>query len=245
MTEQIIIFAVIFIVLMTLRLLRYRIRYWGHLLMERGWKSSVHYDRCLKIMTALFKNVSPFSVSLEERKLKNIQSDKSFTYGEVVFYSFAQILELAQPKSGEIFYDLGCGAGKPVFIAALIYDLAKACGVEKLESLYKLCITLNEKLPTLPEIKELPADKKINIEFINEDLLNVDISEADIVFINATCFYGDFWDAILGKLLKLKVGARVILITRIINTGGFKLKHQNLFLMSWGLSQVSIYERIP
>jgi precorrin-6B methylase 2 len=245
MTEQIIIFAAILIVLVTLRLLRYRIRYWGHLLMERGWKSSVHYDRCLKILTKLYENVSPFSISLEERKLKNIQADKSFTYGEVVFYSFAQILELAQPKPGEIFYDLGCGAGKPVFIAALVFDFAKACGVEKLENLYKLCVTLNEKLPTLPEVKELPADKKINIQFINDDFLKVDISEADIVFINATCFHGDLWDAILARLLKLKVGARVILTTRIINIGGFKLKHQSLFLMSWGLSQVSIYERIP
>lgn len=213
--------------------------------MERGWKSSVHYDRCLKIMTKLYENVSPFSVSLDERRLKNLQADKQYTYGEVVFYSFAQILELAHPKPGEIFYDLGCGAGKPVFIAALIFDFAKACGVEKLESLYNLCVALNEKLPTLPEMQELPTDKKLNIEFINEDLLNVDLSEADIVFINATCFYGDLWDAILARLLKLKVGARVILTTRVIKTGGFKLKHQNLFLMSWGLSQVSIYERIP
>jgi hypothetical protein len=36
----------------------------------------------------------------------------SLTYGEVDFYSFANILEKANPKLGETFVDLGHGTGK-------------------------------------------------------------------------------------------------------------------------------------
>lgn len=44
-----------------------------------------------------------------------------FTYGEVLFHYFIPLLELVKPKKGEIFWDLGCGGGRPVAIAALYF----------------------------------------------------------------------------------------------------------------------------
>ena len=36
---------------------------------------------------------------------------KEFTYGEVNFANFLPMLDFVKPKSGEVFYDLGCGSG--------------------------------------------------------------------------------------------------------------------------------------
>lgn len=244
MLKQTIIFSAILIVFISWWLLRFKIRYWAHLLMERGWKSSVHYDRCRRIFDQVYEDVNPYAVSLKEREDKDLKNDNTYVYGEVKFFSFAQILEMAEPKPGEVFYDLGSGGGKGVFIAGLVFDFSKALGVEKLDSLYALSNSLVDKLSTIATVKELPAHKKINIQFIHSDMLDVDISDADIVFINATCFKDKLWDGIVAKLLNLKVGSRVILTSKDLNVGGFKLKHRNMYLMSWGLSQVSIYERI-
>lgn len=244
MIKQAIIFSIILIVFLTWWFLRLRIRYWCALLMERGWKSTIHYDRCLRIFNQLYSGIDCFKMSKSERKEKELLNEGSYTYGEVLFYSFVQLLELTDPKAGEVFYDLGSGGGKAVFIAGLVYDFSKACGIEKLNDLYQLSIATLSKLEVLPALKTELPNKKINIQFLQDDFLKVDISDGDIIFINATCFRGQLWEEVMIQLLKLKVGARIIVTTQGIPIGGFELKHRNLFLMSWGLNTVSIYERV-
>jgi precorrin-6B methylase 2 len=223
---------------------RGRIRYWAALLYERGWKSTVHYDRSLTVFRKLYEDINSFKLSIQERQQKNI-FDSRFTYGEVVFYSFVRILEVAEPKQDEIFYDLGSGAGKAVFIAALVFDFSKVCGIEIIDNLYQLSNRLLQKLEAMPERQELMPYKKFNIEFIHSNFFEYNISEANIVFLNATCWRGEALDTIIIKLLELKKGARIILVTASLeNIGGFQLKYSNLHLMSWGLSTVRIYQRI-
>ena len=49
---------------------------------------------------------------------------------------FIPLLEYTKPQPGEIFYDLGCGAGKPLITASLAYPDLKICkGMELLEGL--------------------------------------------------------------------------------------------------------------
>ena len=49
------------------------------------------------------------------------------------------MLDFMKPKRGEIFYDLGCGSGQPLMIAAMAYPALKACrGIELLENLANL-----------------------------------------------------------------------------------------------------------
>lgn len=50
-------------------------------------------------------------------------------------------MELTNPQPGEVFWDLGCGAGRPLFIASLAFPQLKVChGVEYLEGLYDLAV---------------------------------------------------------------------------------------------------------
>lgn len=237
-------FLTILLLLLLYFLNRERIRYWVALLQERGWRSTVHYDRCLTIFKKLYEGVDAYQVSKAERDHRSL-SDSGLIYGEVVFYSFVRLLELAKPQSGEIFYDLGSGAGKAVFIAGLVFNFSKACGIEKLEGLYQLSQQLNQKLRALPERQSLIPDKPINVEFSCSDFREVDYSDADIIFINATCWIGEILNATIIKLEQLKQGARVIITTADLNgINGFQLTYTNLHLMSWGVATVRIYERV-
>lgn len=244
MLTQTVIFFSICLVFVMWWCLRIRIRYWAALMLERGWYSTIHYDRCLRIFNKLYENVNAFRVSLDERKTKNLQ-DEAYVYGEVTFYNFVKILEQANIKPGDVFYDLGSGGGKAVFIASLVFDLAKSYGVEKLTDLYDLSKNLLSKLGSMPELPHLLPTKKLNIEFIHDDFMRVDMSNADVIFINATCYHGDYWQDIIAKFRKLKVGTRIIMTSqRIEELGGFEEKYQGIYLMTWGLSHVSIYERV-
>jgi hypothetical protein len=225
-------------------LTRHRLRLLAGLMMEHGLRTTFHLEKCHKIFKKLYEGINAMAISLKQRNELKIREDSTYTYGEVTFYSFANILETAKPKPGEIFYDLGSGGGKAVFIAGLIYDFSKCCGVEKLPDLYQLCEGLLYKLQTMPELPQYLPFKKITIQFVNEDLLAYDFTDGDIIFINATCFRGEMWDLIVAKLSKLKSGARVILGSKKLESGGFKLIHANFHLMSWGMNSVFIYEKL-
>lgn len=244
MVAQSIIFFSILAVFILWALNREKLRYWSSLLMEKGWTSTVHYERCSRIFRKLYEDVDAMSVSIKERDEKSLREDMSHIYGEVLFFSFAKILEMAKPLPGEVFYDLGSGGGKAVFIAGLVFDFSKTCGIEKLTDLYNLCVSLKEKLVTLPDYQRYLPNKASSIDFIHGDFLETDLSDANIIFINAVCFRGKLWDALLGKLVKLKSGTRVILVGNQLHVGGFELEYKNTHLMSWGLGSIYIYRKV-
>jgi hypothetical protein len=79
---------------------------------------------------------------------------------------------------------------------------------------------------------------------MNEDFLKCNIQDADMVYINATCFVGQLWTSILEKLENLRVGTRVILVTKSNDSTRFKLLHEKKHLMSWGMATIRIYEKV-
>ena len=57
------------------------------------------------------------------------------------------VLEYANLKEGDIFWDLGCGGGKPVLTAALAYPKIKvARGIELLDGLAQLATDIKTDL---------------------------------------------------------------------------------------------------
>ena len=75
-------------------------------------------------------------ISSVERDEKGLMMTNNFTYGEVEFGHFVIILKLLKPKIGDIFWDLGCGAARPIIAAALLYPKLKVCkGIELLTGL--------------------------------------------------------------------------------------------------------------
>lgn len=175
-----------------------------------------------------YDKINAHAASRRERARLRLEAD-DFVYGEIVFMSFYLLLERASPRREEIFYDLGSGSGKAVIAAALAFDFAQCIGIERLPVLHKLALQVTGK------------SHLQQVHFIQGDFLKYDFKDGNIIFINATCLHYYTWEALVKKLLLLKPGARVIVITKKIKSPEFQLIHQETILMSWGMSTASIY----
>ncbi len=107
-----------------------------------------------------------------------------------------RLLTMAELKPGEIFVDLGAGDGRPVIIAAREFG-ARAIGVELREDLVK---------QAMRKVMELGLQDRVKI--IHDDIFNVDISMADVVYLYLTTSANE---KVKPKLeAELKRGARVV-----------------------------------
>jgi len=107
-----------------------------------------------------------------------------------------QMLTLAEIKSGEILYDLGCGDGRVVITAAQDFG-ARGIGVEMREDLAK---------QAMGKVAELGLDGRVKI--VHGDMFKLDVSQADVVTLYLTTSAND---KVKPKLeAELKPGTRVI-----------------------------------
>jgi len=107
-----------------------------------------------------------------------------------------QMLTLADIKAGEILYDLGCGDGRVVIMAAQDFG-ARAIGVEMREDLAK---------QALGKVTELGLESCVKI--LQGDMFKVDLSQADVVTLYLTTSAND---KVKPKLeAELKSGTRVV-----------------------------------
>jgi len=106
------------------------------------------------------------------------------------------MLILTELKPREVFFDLGAGDGRAVIMAAKDFG-ARAVGVELREDLVK---------KALGSIYEQGLQDRVTI--VNGDLLNVDLTSADVVFLYLTTSANE---KVKPKLeAELKPGVRVI-----------------------------------
>jgi len=107
-----------------------------------------------------------------------------------------QMLTLAQLKAGEILYDLGCGDGRVVIMAAQDFG-ARGVGVEMREDLVK---------QALGKVSELGLEGRVKI--VQSDMFKVDLSQADVVTLYLTTSAND---KVKPKLeTELRPGTRVV-----------------------------------
>jgi hypothetical protein len=191
-----------------------------------------------EIFRNLFLKVEGSSISQNERKRMNCSGKSEFTYGEIDFVHMSPIFELVKPKAGEVFWDLGCGAGKCLAAVALLYPgLAKVAGVEFLDLLFETCKATMEQL--VDSVKECP-----NVEVHHGDMLKVDWSNADIIFTSSICFPNELIDGMLEKAHLLKKGTRFITLKNFPHNSIFEVRHSTRVKMTWGKTGVYVLEKV-
>jgi hypothetical protein len=86
----------------------------------------------------------------------------ALVYGEVDVRSFTEVLAMCRPAPGDVFFDLGSGAGRAVLGAALLYGdcFSACCGVELLPVLHG--VALNAEL----RYRELLAAQPLQWPFL-------------------------------------------------------------------------------
>jgi len=107
-----------------------------------------------------------------------------------------QMLNLAEIKPGEIIYDLGCGDGRVVIMAAQEFG-ARGVGVEMREDLVKQASV---------KVSELGLEGRVKI--VHGDMFKIDLSQADVITLYLTTSAND---KVKPKLeAELKPGTRVV-----------------------------------
>ena len=132
----------------------------------------------------IYFNLSGFKVSQNDKDIvKRLGCNP--TYGELVPHSIklikTDINKLFKNKK-IIFYDLGSGSGKSLLTFGLLKKFKKLYGVELSNERHNMAVKALNKYKT-------SYDNKLNnVELINDDIFNVDISDGDVFFISNLCF---------------------------------------------------------
>ena len=150
-------------------------------------------------------------LSKDERLLCYAEPDyliSPLVYGETIHSSIAEILMILRDQHGlfqpndesakRCFYDLGSGLGKPSVTAALTLPdfLTKCVGIELLDGLYQKSL----QLAAAYEQSEWVTDRKAQgkncptLSYEKDDFIHNSenwVSNAGVVFANATCFEPD------------------------------------------------------
>jgi hypothetical protein len=206
------------------------------------------YLNTVALLKKLFTRVNAKRISLQERYRLHLQ-EESFVYGEIDILAFILLLEQAHPKAGEIFCDLGSGSGKAILTAALAFDFAQSVGIECLPG---LCLLAQEKIfkitKTLEALHTEEAEASLRrlacTYVVNQNFFNTDLSQFDVLFINATCLSPVLWSGLLNLLLEVKPGSRIIVTSHTIPYDAFECLYQGRVLMSWGMNRVGIYKKL-
>ena len=148
--------------------------------------------------------------------------DMSLVYGELTPHGFLSLLSSAllhcrsRAVGALTFLDLGSGEGAPTLLAAAAYP-AHWCalrGIELVPRLHRLALRHLAELSSDPAMADAQAAFS-RISFECDDMLRTDStwpSEADVVFINGTCYSEDILQQLWHLLEGLRAGA-VVMIT--------------------------------
>lgn len=154
---------------------------------------------------------------------------EDFRFGETPFMTGMKILKMAGVKETDVFYDLGAGRGKMMFLAAL----ATGCRAVGLEFLASYSI-IGQRI-----IHNLGLEDRIDLR--HADILEADLGEATVLFSAATSWSPTTKERLLERVPELAGGTRWVSV-------GWELRHPNLelraaqrMLFSWGYDNAWYY----
>lgn len=202
----------------------------------RRWRKSLSLDKHEQCFQLLYNPINGFLLSKKARKK---QDSIEYLYGEIEFESFIALLSLCHPDNQTIFYDLGSGVGKAVIACAMVFPVKKSCGIELFEELVQCSLQQKNQLQLIKDYKECAQ----RIEFKQGDFLTISLEEANLIFINATAFMGDYWLRISKYLEETKPTTYIITTSKKITSSQFTLIRKVQVKMSWGIVDAFIHQR--
>ena len=211
-------------------------RWRRHIRLKRFCKG-LRLQEHLAYYRQLFENTDGFALSREARSTSDAME---YTYGEIDFVSFIALLSLTKPNSKTLFYDLGSGVGKAVLACAMVFDVQKSCGIELFSPLHNAACERKKWLARSPQYH----DTARRVRFIQDNFLQADFSDATLIFINATAFFGPTWEQLTARLSETNAGTIVITTSKRLVSSAFTVTKVTIVSMSWGPVTTYIQQRI-
>lgn len=203
----------------------------------KRWQKLLNLQKHAKIFYQLYETGgNGFLLSQRARRKKNAIE---YAYGEIEFMSFIALLSLTKPNENTVFYDLGSGIGKAVLACSMVFPVRKSVGIEIFPELYLNACKIAKQLTSMENYSEHTH----KIQFILGDFLESDLSEATLIFINATAFFGPLWEKLNEKINHLPHLQTVITTSKKLESAHFHVTTRTKVEMSWGVVFAYIHTR--
>jgi Histone methylation protein DOT1 len=210
---------------------------WQRQVAVRRWRRALALDKHQTVFQQLYADIDGFRLS---KLARTGQDAPEYVYGEIDFESFIALLSLCNPKPSTVFYDLGSGIGKAVLACAMVFAVQRSCGIELFASLDQCAKLQQERLRQIPGYQE----KANRVEFKQGNLLEAQFSDASLIFINATAFFGKTWHRISKQVEQIKPGSLVISTSKPLDSSQFLTVTVTQVKMSWGIVDAFIQQRL-
>jgi SAM-dependent methyltransferase len=198
--------------------------------------------RAQQLFDQLYSKLSGYDIARSEKERLGRQ-DESTTYGEVVPSAFFEVMKAVNPREGEVFVDLGSGTGKATMLAAFAYPFSKVVGIELLPGLGDAAREVQRKYETELRPQLPPEYHRQEIQFIDGDFLEIDLTAADVVFAHGTCYPQELIAQLAEKLGELRSGARVIMVGHPLISPELTVLKMMQMKADWGTALAYAYQR--
>jgi SAM-dependent methyltransferase len=222
-----------------------------------------------KVFRTIYSSIGGYSeslgqgISLDAREADEVTFgrftlDGQYTYGEIAFTNMEQLFEIIRKQStpnvlhsrGGIFYDVGCGTGKPSFGAALLHDFDIVGGIEMIAGMLNVTRQATDQWYKVAAEQKMPPASitKTRFDFVHGDATNLQVLDwtvADLIFLHASTWPDEIFKTMATLLPKLRPGALLVSITRKFATSpSFRLISEYKAKLDWGESTVHVYQRV-
>ena len=192
----------------------------------------------------LYSDINGYSLSHKAREAHDDKEIiKELLYGEVPFAVWREIVEKTNPKKDGVFFDLGSGTGRVVMESHIVFDFKKSIGVELLKGLHDKACEVKDKFEKFVKPKILNQLKDRELQFVNANIFEVDLQEADLIFMNHPFKDRELFEKLEEKFLKeLKPQTKIVTTIRSLNNRAFKDLGSKKYEFSWGESTIYFHE---
>jgi len=135
-------------------------------------------------------------------------------YGEIKPEAVVEMLKVTGMKEGQKYYDLGSGYGKTVVLSWLLG--LNATGIELAQNRWDGSCAALRRAP------ELGISGGSGVRFLKTSFLEVDWSDADLVFMDSVMFSEETMKALANQARRLRPGTKVVSSHQGLPGPGFK-----------------------
>lgn len=203
------------------------------------------YEEIKPVYSKIFSGINGYGISLLEKEKRQDKEAifRNILYGEVSLELLYALYVLPPVNEyldkAKVFYDLGSGVGNAVISSYLTGMFEKCVGVELLDSLYETSLIAKERLINIDK------NAKNRVNFIHDNIVNVDFSDADIVLFCCPTKDEDLRFAMEKKFLSLKSGAIILsLIHNFKNNKDFEILNVKMVRADWGETPLIVYKKL-
>jgi hypothetical protein len=168
---------------------------------------------------------------------ENLETWISLTYGEILPKSVRLLIHdinsIDKIDKTDVFCDLGSGTGKVCLQFLEETNIEKSCGIELNRKRYNKSIKLKKKY----------SNSKKKLFYIHSNFINVNISDATIIFTNSIMFSNRILNIIEKKSFNCKK-LKFLISMKPLNPKFLKLIKKRLNIpVTWGKSEYYIYSK--